>query len=109
MPKLCGCIRKTVCDILLQRTQLALERTGCTTLALAGGVSANSELRARMRRLCEQRGVAFYCPPLPLCGDNAAMIGVQAGYELAAGHTAGLDLNARATMDICENPFSRRD
>ena len=109
VPKLCGCIRKTVCDILLQRTQLALERTGCTTLALAGGVSANSELRARMRRLCEQRGVAFYCPPLPLCGDNAAMIGVQAGYELAAGHTAGLDLNARATMDICENPFSRRD
>ena len=49
---------------------------------------------------CRRRGYALYAPPLSLCGDNAAMVGAQAYYEFRAGHTAGLDLNACATMPI---------
>ena len=67
---------------------------------LAGGVSANSGLRVRMETECARRGFALYAPPLPLCGDNAAMVGAQAYYEFLAGHTAGTDLNACATMPI---------
>ena len=39
-------------------------------------------------------------PELPLCGDNAAMIGAQGYYELLAGNTAGMDLNGRPYMEI---------
>ena len=100
VPKMCACVRKTVCDILLSHTMLAIQKTGCKTLALAGGVSANSEIRSRFEAECRQNGIRFYCPPLSLCGDNAAMVGVQGYYEYLAGTRGGLDLNARATLDI---------
>lgn len=100
VPKMCACVRKTVCDVLLEHTDLALEKTGCTTLALAGGVSANSEIRRRFQEYCKDKGLEFYCPQLKFCGDNAAMVGVQGYYEYMAGVRADLDLNARATLDI---------
>ena len=70
------------------------------TVVLAGGVSANRELRRRMERECAARGYRLFMPPLSLCGDNAAMIGSQAYYEWLAGHTAGMALNASATMPV---------
>lgn len=45
-------------------------------------------------------GVRLFLPPLKWCGDNGAMIGAQGYYEYLAGHTAALDLNAYATMDL---------
>ncbi len=92
--------QKTVCDILCANTMKAAALTGDTTLVLAGGVSANSGLRATMEAACKERGYTLYVPPLSLCGDNAAMVGAQAYYEFLAGHTAGPDLNACATMAI---------
>lgn len=100
IPEMCACVRKTVCDILLEHTMLAVELTGCKTLALAGGVSANSEIRARFESECRRRMISLYRPTLSLCGDNAAMVGVQGYYEYIAGTRAGLELNARATLDI---------
>ncbi len=100
VPLMCGCVRKTVCDVLLEHIELALEKTGCKTLALAGGVSANSEIRERFADFCDKKGVKLYRPPLSLCGDNAAMVGAQGYYEFLAGTRANLDLNARATLDI---------
>ena len=78
----------------------ALAETGHQKLVLAGGVSANSGLRERLERDCAERGVRFYCPPLPLCGDNAAMVGSQGYYEFCAGNIAGSDLNAVASKKI---------
>ncbi len=102
VPALAGALRAKVCDMLLHNTLQAIEDTGAKTLVLAGGVSANSELRRRAEEECKKRGIAFYCPPLKYCGDNAAMVGVQAYYEYQAGHTAGPELNAVATKDISE-------
>lgn len=65
-------------------------------LVAAGGVSANSHLRASLTALAERLGVPLCLPPLSLCGDNAAMIGAQAYYEYLAGNVASLDLNASA-------------
>ncbi|MBQ2676528.1 MAG: tRNA (adenosine(37)-N6)-threonylcarbamoyltransferase complex transferase subunit TsaD [Clostridia bacterium] len=96
-------VRKTVCDILIDRTFKALDTLPYKTLVIAGGVSANSELRRRMTEECEKRGIDLYIPDLSLCGDNAAMVGVQGYYEYQSGKTANADLNAYATMDI-QNP-----
>ena len=53
----------------------------------------------RFFKAAASEGKTLYIPPLPLCGDNGAMIGCQAYYEYKAGKRAGMDLNAYATMD----------
>ena len=71
-------------------------------LVAAGGVAANSVIRADLERACARRGYQLYLPPLKLCGDNGAMIGAQGYYEYLAGHIAGMELNAYATRDIAD-------
>ena len=88
---------------LVPRVVRALEITGYRKVAAAGGVAANSIIRADLKRACEQRGCQLYLPPLSLCGDNGAMIGAQGYYEFLAGHTAGMELNAYATRSL-ESP-----
>ena len=94
-----SCI-ETVVDCLAGNTVKAAEEFGFTKIALAGGVSANSRLRARMQTLCGEKGWQLYMPQLSLCGDNAAMVGAQGFYEFKSGNIAGLELNAFATMPI---------
>lgn len=100
VPVLAATIRQKVCDILIDKTFLAAEKLGYKTIALAGGVSANSELRERMKAECEKRGMKLYYPPLKYCGDNAAMVGVQAYYEFLEGNTADVSLNAVSCLPI---------
>lgn len=103
IPVLCATLRQKVCDILITATLKAAERKGYTKIALAGGVSANSELRSRFEEECKERNLELYFPPLKYCGDNAAMVGVQGFYEFESGNTAGQDLNATATLPINYN------
>ena len=100
---LCASFQHTAVDMLVQNTLRAAEHGRMTTLVLAGGVSANSGLRARMTEECGKRGIRLCYPPLSYCGDNAAMVGSQAFYEYRAGHVAGLDLNACATLSIVQD------
>ena len=71
------------------------------TLALAGGVSANKNLREMLRRKCEKKGIRFCCPDFTYCTDNAAMIGSAGFYLLMKGHLSDLDLNATPYLPIC--------
>ncbi len=100
VPVLCATIRERVCDMLTDKIFLAAENFGYKKIAIAGGVSANSELRRRMAEECEKRGIELYYPPLKYCGDNAAMVGAQAIYEFESGNVAGQELNAIATLPI---------
>ncbi len=100
IPVLCATLRQRVCDILIEKTLLAAKHTGCQRIAVAGGVSANSELRRRMTEECRKRGLSLYYPDLCYCGDNAAMVGVQGYYEFLSGNIADSSLNAFATMNI---------
>ena len=99
-PALAGALRKKVCDMLIENTLKAAAITGYKTIALAGGVSANSELRKRMEIECDNRGIKLYYPPLEYCGDNGAMVGVQAFYEFKSGNIGDSSLNAAATLPI---------
>ena len=64
--------------------------------AVAGGVAANSHLRARLTELCKKKGVRLCLAPLSYCGDNAAMVAAQGHYNYEAGLRASSDLNACA-------------
>ena len=92
--------RKAVVDCLEENTVKAMEQTGSQKLVIAGGVSANRLLRRRLQSMSDKRHWQFYCPEIRYCGDNAAMVGAQAYYEYQAGHTAGLDLNAKPELSI---------
>lgn len=72
---------------------------GQKTLVIAGGVSANSMLRAKLEE-GKASDQTLYLPPLSLCGDNAAMVGAQAFYEFQAGHIADLSLNGLSSFSI---------
>jgi len=85
---------------LVPRAMKAARLSGRKVIAAAGGVAANSIIRADLQRACAAEGCRLYMPPLSLCGDNGAMIGAQGYYEFLAGHTAGMDLNAYATREI---------
>ncbi len=100
VPVICATVRQRVCDMLIGNTLKAAENYGFKKIALAGGVSANSELRARMKAECEKRGLELYFPPLEYCGDNAAMVGVQGYYEYKSGNISDSSLNAVATLPI---------
>ena len=96
----CASFRCAVVDMLAGNFLQAAEDLGAKTLVLAGGVSANKGLRDRMEQACKARGLALYAPPLSLCGDNGAMVAAQGYFELQNGHTAGMDLNAVASLPI---------
>ena len=100
IPSLCASFSAAVSDTLVPRVVRAVEETGLKKIAVAGGVAANSRIRADILAAAEQLGAAVYMPPLSLCGDNGAMIGAQAYYEYLAGNVADMSLNAYATKSI---------
>jgi len=89
-------VAKYLCDNTLR----AAAELGCNTVALAGGVCANSVLRAEMQRRCAAQDIKLFMPELRWCGDNAAMVGAQAFYESQAGNVAGKTLNALPNCPI---------
>ncbi len=100
VPVLSATLREKVCDILIEKTFLAAEEKGYKKIAVAGGVSANSELRRRFEEECKKRNMQLFVPSLKYCGDNAAMVGVQAYFEYKSGNIGDSSLNAKAVMPI---------
>ncbi|NLP47312.1 MAG: tRNA (adenosine(37)-N6)-threonylcarbamoyltransferase complex transferase subunit TsaD [Clostridiales bacterium] len=91
---------KSVTVCLVDNTLRAARDFGFKKLVLAGGVSANSHLRRGFEAISQAEGYELFMPQLPLCCDNAAMVGSQAFYEYKAGNFADLTLNACATSAI---------
>lgn len=86
----------TVTEAAAKKLSEAMDRYPGLPLVLAGGVAANSHLRARLSSLADARGVRLVILPRSLCGDNGAMIAAAGYYEFMAGHLAKDDLNASA-------------
>lgn len=97
---LCASFQEAVVDVLRKKTERALKEylalnPDKPVLAVAGGVAANSEIRAGLETLCAKYQTRFTAPPLKLCTDNAAMI-AYAGLEcFQAGHQDDMHLAAR--------------
>ena len=100
VPSLCASFSAAVSASLVPRAMAAARELGRERVAVAGGVAANSRIRHDFEAAVRAEGKQLFVPPLRLCGDNAAMIGCQGYYEYRAGHTAGPDLNAYATMEL---------
>ena len=100
IPSLCASFSAAVSDTLVPRAVMALKQTGYRKIAVAGGVAANSRIRADILAAAKALGAEVYMPPLKLCGDNGAMIGAQAYYEYLAGNVSDMRLNAYATKSI---------
>jgi N6-L-threonylcarbamoyladenine synthase len=92
--------QKTVADTLVERTMAAAENLNSKSLAIAGGVSANSGVREAFEKACAERGIALYMPEMKYCGDNAAMIACQGYYDFVAGKRADESLNGIATLSL---------
>ena len=98
---LCASFEKTVTEMLIENTRNALAQTGLKTLAIGGGVSANSYIRGEFLKL-EQEGIKVYMPDMKLCTDNAAMIASAGYYNYIKGKSDGLDLNAVPNLKLGE-------
>lgn len=92
--------QKTVCDILAEKLMLAAENLGYNKIAVAGGVSANTGIRTKIKRECDKRGYTLYLPEFKYCGDNAAMIAAQGYFDFISGRRADESLNALATLSL---------
>lgn len=71
---LCASVQKTIVDILMDKIQIAVEQTGIRQVAIAGGVSANSEIRKRLKEMKAKAGWNVFIPKFEYTTDNAAMI-----------------------------------
>ena len=71
---ICASVQAAILDMLMGPLQKAVEDTGISEVAIAGGVSANSGLRQRLAEASEDKGWTVHIPPMAYCTDNAAMI-----------------------------------
>ncbi|MEI3392743.1 MAG: tRNA (adenosine(37)-N6)-threonylcarbamoyltransferase complex transferase subunit TsaD [Clostridia bacterium] len=96
---LCASFEKTVTEVLIENIRKAIEQTGMKSLAIAGGVSANSYIRSEILKL-QNDDLKVYMPDLKLCTDNAAMIGSAGYYNFINGKRDELDLNAVPNLKL---------
>jgi len=97
---ICASFQRTVVTTLVDRAFDAARRFGARSIGVAGGVSANSRLRADLTYHGEQREMPTFLPSLPLSTDNAAMIAAAGLRKLRAGIFAPADLNADAALAL---------
>lgn len=100
LPDLCASIQKAIIDILLKKLEKAAHKYGVKEIALAGGVSANSELRERFNALAVKNNWVAHIPKFEYCTDNAAMIAMAAHYKYLSGDFSTQDAEPLARWSI---------
>ena len=103
---ICASFQRVVVDMLLDRTLAAARWFGARSVGIAGGVSANSCLRADAHRRVGEVKLPVFLPSLALATDNAAMIAAAGLRNLRAGVTAPLGLNAQASLTLGETSIT---
>jgi N6-L-threonylcarbamoyladenine synthase len=95
---LCASIQYTLVEMLLIKLKVAMKEYGINEVAIAGGVSANSGLRAALSALSQRKGWTLYVPEFEYCTDNAAMIAMAAHFKYLRGEFVGYDIAPLAKM-----------
>ena len=99
---LCASIQHTLVAILLEKYQQAVELYDVSCIALAGGVSANSALRAAIQDFAKSKSIQVALPPITLCTDNAGMVGLLGYHLLTMGYQTELDKTPLARWELSE-------
>jgi len=97
---LAASFQEAVVDMLIRPTIAAAHATGANTVALTGGVAANSRLRERLAQALEAENRRVVAPAFRYCTDNAAMIAMAGSYRLLRGDSDRLDLDAEASLSL---------
>ena len=100
MPDLAASLQHTIIEILLHKLSLALERHPVRHLAIGGGVSANSGVRAAIADFCARHKIRAWIPPRPFTTDNAAMVAIAGYFKYRQKDFASLDLPAYSRVTI---------
>lgn len=95
---ICASISEAITGVLAVKLRRAIKKTGVKTALLAGGVSANSMLRAKSVKVAEESGVELYIPEIEYCTDNAAMIAITGYMKAELGKYDGMSLKPFARM-----------
>lgn len=99
LPDLCASVQRTIVDILMDKIMSASKQTDINQIAIAGGVSANSEIRERLKDL-EKMGLKTYIPKFEYTTDNAAMIAMVGQLKFEKGFLSGLTEKSVAKYPI---------
>ena len=95
---LCASLQKSIVDILIDKTKKAIKQTNVKSFGIAGGVSANSELRKAAHSLGKELKLDVYTPALSLTTDNAAMVAIAGYYKFLNNEFADHGLAPLARM-----------
>ena len=93
---------EAVVDTLLIKCKRAMQETGITTLIAAGGVSANVQLRAGLKKMVKEQGGCVYFPRPEFCTDNGAMIAYAGYLRLKAGQKEALAFAAHPRWSLAK-------
>jgi N6-L-threonylcarbamoyladenine synthase len=89
-----------VVDVLAAKARKAAQQIGAKTVALGGGVAANSLLRGTMTSVCAESGWRLVLPSMGMCTDNAAMIASAGWYRLVADGPSSMDMGAMPNLKL---------
>ena len=93
---ICASVQKTLIEILLRKVKKAMREKKCSSIAIAGGVSANSGLRKRLQELGQEHHWEVFIPAFSYCTDNAGMIAMAGHFKFEAGEFCGQDVSPLA-------------
>lgn len=96
---ICAGVQKTIVDILMEKLLKAVEETNIKQIAIAGGVSANSGLRAALQSLTK-KDIKVFIPKFEYCTDNAAMIAITGYYSYLENHDFSKNSMPNARMKL---------
>lgn len=97
---LAASLQQAIIDILMKKLGKAVKATGVKSVAIGGGVSANSGVRDAIEQFCRQRGIKAFIPPRLFTTDNAAMVAIAGYFKYLDGEFCGLDMVPYARVEV---------
>jgi len=100
MPDLAASLQRTIIEILMDKLDKAVRRTGVRTVAIGGGVSANSGVRDAVAEYCRRNGLTAFIPPRAFTTDNAAMVAIAGYFKYLTGQFCPYDAAPYARVSV---------